>query len=60
MEGLILTLQVIKVIGGGWWWWPVGLQCQPQTHSLSSVLWIWDFGLGFGTQDLDLGFFILL
>ena len=25
MEGLILTLQVIKVIGGGGWWWPVGL-----------------------------------
>ena len=37
--------------------WPVGLQCQPQSHSLSSGLWILNLGLGFGTWiwDLDLG-----
>ena len=43
----------------GWWGgWPVGLQCQPQSQSLSSGLWILDLGLGFGTWiwDLDLGF----
>ena len=38
---------------------PVGLYCQPQSHSLSSRLWIWDLDLGpeFGTWiwDLDLG-----
>ena len=53
-----LTFQVRKVMGGvGVWWWPVGLQCQPQSHSLYSGLWIWDLGLGFGTWiwDLDLG-----
>ena len=35
--------------GGG------GLQDYSVSQSLSSGLWILDFGLGFGTQDLDLG-----
>ena len=34
---------------GGWVTCPVGLYCQPQSHSLSSGLSIWDLGLGFGT-----------
>ena len=34
----------------------VGLYCQPQSHSLSSGLWILDFGLGFWTWILDLDF----
>ena len=40
-------------------WWPVGLYCQPQSHSLSFGLRIWDLDLGpeFGNWiwDLDLG-----
>ena len=38
-------------------WWPVGLQCQPQSQTLSSGLWTLDLGLGFRTWiwDLDLG-----
>ena len=60
---LLVKFKVRKVIGG-WGGWPVGLQCQPQSHSLSSGLWTLDFqtwnwemelGLGIGTQDLDLG-----
>ena len=41
----------------GWGGWPVGLYCQPQSHSLSSGLLILDLSLGFGTWiwDLDLG-----
>ena len=35
--------------GDGGEWWPVGLYCQPQSQSLSSGLWILDFGLAFGT-----------
>ena len=37
----ILTFQVRKVRGGGGGLvveWPVGLYCQPQSHSLSSEL----------------------
>ena len=51
-----LTIQVRKVIGG-WGGWPVGLYCQPQSHSLSSGLLILDLGLRFGAWiwDLDLG-----
>ena len=50
-----LTFQMRKVKGGVGCW-PVGLYCQPQSHSLSSGLWIWelDLGLGFGTGlELD-------
>ena len=45
-----------KVMGGGGWW-PVGLYCQPQSHSFSFGLWIYVLGPGFGTWiwDLDLG-----
>ena len=52
-----LTFQGRKVTGGGVGWWPVGLYCQPQSHSFSFGLWILDLGLGFGTWiwDLDLG-----
>ena len=32
----------------------IGLYCQPQSHSLSSWLWILDSGLGFWTWILDL------
>ena len=39
--------------------WPVGLQCKPQSQSLSSGVWtwIWDVGLelGFETWIWDLG-----
>ena len=42
-----------------WWggWWPVGLYCQPQSHSFSFGLSILNLGLGIGTWiwDLDLG-----
>ena len=52
-----LTFQVRKGLGSGGGWWPVGLYCQPQSHSFSSGLWILDFGLGFWTRilDFDLG-----
>ena len=42
-----------KVMGGGGWW-PVGLYCQPQSHSFSSGLWILDldFGLDLGLTNL--------
>ena len=36
--------------------WPVGLQCQPQSQSLPSGLWILDLGLGFWTWILDRNF----
>ena len=45
-----LTFQVRKVRVG----WPVGLYCQPQSHSLSSGLWILDLDFG-----LDLGLTII-
>ena len=32
----------------GWGGWPVGLYCQPKSHSLSSGLWILDLDLGPG------------
>ena len=35
------NLKKILVVG----WWPVGLQCQPQSQSLSSGLWTLDLGL---------------
>ena len=53
-----LTFNVRKVRGGGAvLGWPVRFYCQPQSQTLSSVLWILDFGLGFWTRilDLDLG-----
>ena len=44
-----LTFQVRKVrvgVLGGWW---------PQSHFLSSGLWIWDLDFGTWIWDLDLG-----
>ena len=37
-------------------WWPVGLYCQPQSHSFSSGLWILDldFGTGLGLDNIEM------